>query len=174
MNYTRLIFCQIIYTKSLRRPIRSEERRVCASQYHDIEKHILSREVHDYLYINFVLTGFISGSSKALGQTALAHEMYYAVRKYFTGEAAGYLHGEIVGTSLIAQLCYNRQEALIPDFIEFMKQMDMPVSLKELGIDETKENQELIFEYLLNTDFVEDTEENRSCLEKAIQYVCGR
>ncbi len=142
--------------------------------YIDIEEHRISKEVHDYLYINFALTGFISGSSKALGQTALAHEMYYAVRKYFTIEGLGFLHGEIVGTSLILQLAYNRQENQIPEFVDFMKKMQMPVRLQELGVPETEKNKEIIYQYLLQTSFVEKSKENLEYLRKSIECICGR
>lgn len=142
--------------------------------YEDIKEHRLSKEVHDYLYINFALTGFISGSSKALGQTALAHEMYYAVRKYFTLEGQGFLHGEIVGASLILQLAYNRQENQIPEFVEFIKKMHMPAALQDLGIPETEENKKIIYQYLLQTGFVDETEENKEYLWKSIECICGR
>lgn len=142
--------------------------------YHDIENHILSKEVHDYLYINFALTGFISGSSKALGQTALAHEMYYAVRKFFTKEAAGFLHGEIVGMALLLQLVYNRQEDLTDEFSDFMKATGMPTSLEEIGICGNEKTQELIYRYLLETEFVTDTQDNREYLKLAIQKICRR
>lgn len=146
----------------------------CSDIYRDIEQHILSKRVHNYLYINFVLTGFISGSSKALGQTALAHEMYYAVRKYFTQESKKYLHGEIVGSSLILQLCYNRQEEQIPGFIEFMRTMNMPVILQELGIPETNENIKKIYCHLKNTEFVDKSPENLEQLKKAVFSMCRR
>ena len=147
--------------------------RNCLKIYGDIRDHRLTREVHDFLYINFVLTGFISGSSKALGQTALAHEMYYAARMFFTEEAQSYLHGEIVGTSLILQLSYNRTEEQIPGFKEFMRRMKMPVSLGELGIPETAENKRKIYEYLASTEFVDDTPENHLFLKRAVEVVCS-
>ncbi|MBU9726797.1 iron-containing alcohol dehydrogenase family protein [Diplocloster modestus] len=147
--------------------------RDCLKIYGDIRDHRLTKEVHDFLYINFVLTGFISGSSKALGQTALAHEMYYAARMFFTDEAQAYLHGEIVGTSLILQLCYNRAEEQIPKFKKFMKCMNMPVSLEDLGIPVTEENRQKIYRYLASTDFVEDTVENRRFLKRAVEAVCS-
>ena len=147
--------------------------RNCLKIYGDIRDHRLTREVHDFLYINFVLTGFISGSSKALGQTALAHEMYYAARMFFTEEAQSYLHGAIVGTSLILQLSYNRTEERIPGFKEFMRRMKMPVSLGELGIPETAENKRKIYEYLASTEFVDDTPENHLFLKRAVEAVCS-
>ena len=147
--------------------------RNCLKIYADIQNHRLTKEVHDFLYINFVLTGFISGSSKALGQTALAHEMYYAARMFFTEEAQSYLHGEIVGTSLILQLSYNRTEERIPMFKEFMRRMNMPVTLGQLGIPETAQNRQKIYQYLASTDFVEDTAENRRILKKAVEAVCS-
>lgn len=141
--------------------------------YDDVSKHVVSKEVHDYLFINFAVTGMISGISKALGQTALAHEMYYCARMMFTKESRSYLHGEIVGTSLILQLAYNRQEDQIPAFRSFMKKMNMPLTLSELGIPETEENKKKIYDYLKSTMFVENTPDNLAALRRGIDAICG-
>lgn len=144
----------------------------CLKVYDDIANHRLTKEVHDFLFINFALTSIISGISKAFGQTALAHEMYYCARMFFTKESLSYLHGEIVGTSLILQLAYNGTPDKIPAFRAFMEKMKMPVNLEELGILETKENIDKIFNYLLTTPFVTDTEENRELLLNSIKAIC--
>lgn len=146
--------------------------RTCLKVYKDIEEHRLTKEVHDFLFINFAITGMISGISKAFGQTAIAHEMYYCARMYFTEDTLKYLHGEIVGTSLIIQLYYNNTPDKIAPFVEFMKKMNMPVTLEELGITETKDNIDKIYEYLLSTPFIEDTSENKKKLYEAIKAVC--
>ena len=86
----------------------------------------------------------------------------------------GFLHGEIVGTSLILQLAYNRQENQIPEFVDFMKKMQMPVRLQELGVPETEKNKEIIYQYLLQTGFVEKNKENLEYLRKSIECICGR
>lgn len=145
----------------------------CLKVYSDIENHILSKEVHDFLFINFAITGMISGISKALGQTALAHEMYYLVRMKFTQEAKDFLHGEIVGACLIMQLVYNRQEEQVPAFQQFMKTMNMPTTLREMGIPETDENKHLVYDYLKDTIFVTDTEENKQALWNSVLAICG-
>ncbi|MFT3984961.1 MAG: iron-containing alcohol dehydrogenase family protein [Lachnospiraceae bacterium] len=144
----------------------------CLKVYQDIAEHRLTKEVHDFLFINFALTSVISGISKAFGQTALAHEMYYCARMFFTEESLSYLHGEIVGTSLILQLCYNHTPEKIPAFQEFMKKMDMPVTLSGLGIPENTGNINRIHEYLLTTPFVIDTPENRNILMESIKAIC--
>lgn len=144
----------------------------CLKVYDDIKEHRLTKEVHDFLFINFALTSIISGVSKAFGQTALAHEMYYCARMFFTDESLTYLHGEIVGTSLILQLCYNHTPEKIPAFKKFMRKMGMPVTLSELGIPETEENIQKIYEYLLTTPFVIDTPENRETLMTSVKSIC--
>lgn len=145
----------------------------CLKIYTDVENHVLSKEVHDFLFINFAVTGMISGISKALGQTALAHEMYYCARMIFTQESISFLHGEIVGTSLILQLVYNHQEEQVSAFRAFMKKMGMPVTLSGLGIPETQENRTRIFDYLASTMFVTGSEENLAALRRAVDAVCG-
>ncbi len=146
--------------------------RTCLKVYEDIKEHKLTKEVHDFLFINFALTSIISGVSKAFGQTALAHEMYYCARMFFTKESLEYLHGEIVGAFLILQLYYNGTPEKVPAFKEFMKRMKMPVTLKELGIPKTEENVQKIFDYLCSTPFVEDKEENHMKLMEAVKAVC--
>lgn len=140
--------------------------------YSDVENHILSKEVHDFLFINFAVTGMISGISKALGQTALAHEMYYVVRMNYTQEAKEFLHGEIVGACLIMQLVYNRQADQVPAFKKFMRTMHMPTALREMGIPETEENKQQIYNYLKDTIFVEDTPENKQALWNSVLAIC--
>lgn len=146
--------------------------KTCLKVYQDIAEHKLTKEVHDFLFINFALTSIISGISKAFGQTALAHEMYYCARMFFTEESLSYLHGEIVGTSLILQLCYNHTPEKIPAFQEFMKKMDMPITLSGLGIPESTGNINRIYEYLLTTPFVIDTPENRNTLMESVKAIC--
>ena len=146
--------------------------RTCLKVYDDIKNHQLTKEVHDFLFINFAITSMISGISKAFGQTALAHEMYYCARMYFTKESLAYLHGEIVGTSLILQLAYNHTPEKIPAFKDFMEKMGMPVTLSELGIPETKDNIKKIYDYLLTTPFIVDTPENRQTLMDSIKAIC--
>lgn len=141
--------------------------------YNDVKEHKLTKEVHDFLFINFALTSLISGISKALGQTALAHEMYYVARMYFTKEAKNFLHGEIVGMALILQLYYNETPEKIPEFTEFMKAMEMPTTLSEIGIPETQDNIETIYNYLRTTLFFEDSEHNRKKLQESIDAICS-
>jgi len=146
--------------------------RTCLKVFDDIEHHRLTKEVHDFLFINFAVTGIISGISKALGQAALAHDMYYAVRLMFTRESQGYLHGEIVGAALALQLWYNRTPEKISGFRTFMKQMGMPLTLASLGIPETEENLERIFEYLKGTLSVDPTPDNLKRLREGILQLC--
>ena len=91
---------------------------------------------------------------------------------YFTKESLAYLHGEIVGTSLILQLAYNHTPEKIPAFKDFMEKMGMPVTLSELGIPETKDNIKKIYDYLLTTPFIVDTPENRQTLMDSIKAIC--
>ncbi len=145
--------------------------KTCLKIYDDIENHRLTKEVHDYLFINFALTGMISGISKALGQTALAHELYYAARMFFTQESLSFLHGEIVGTGLILQLQYNNTPEKIEPFKAFMKKMGMPLTLGELGIPNTDSNFEKIYDYLKTTHFVRGNAQDNLLLYKSLQQI---
>lgn len=144
----------------------------CLKVYDDIKNHVLSREVHDFLFINFAVTGMVSGISKAFGQSALAHEMYYAARTFFTHEAADYMHGEIVGMALIMQLCYNKTPEKVPALKDTMRRMGMPLYLSDIGIAETDENLEKLVGHMMSTTFYEETPENRARLYGAVRAMC--
>ena len=99
---------------------------------------------HFFLLANIIflcipVTGMIRGISKGFGQSAIAHEMYYQLRTNFTKEALNYLHGEVVAIGLLTQLYYNQTPEHVEKFKNIMIDMNMPVTLNEIGIQSVAE-----------------------------------
>ena len=137
----------------------------------DVSEGKLTKEVEDIAYLNVAVCGVISGVSKGFGQTALGHETYELVRTFFTQEAAPYLHGEIVAVGDALQLAFNGHPEDIPVFHDFMRSMNMPITLEDLGIDTTSPKMEDLFQNLFHSPFMEPTSENEKKLRDAMRYL---
>lgn len=115
----------------------------------DIRMHRVTKDVETVTFINIAVTGVISGIARGLGQSAIGHEFYYAVRTHFTKEAIKFLHGEVVAVGLLMQLYYNQTPELVDVFRSFMKKLEMPVCAADLGIEPSEENYNKVFEYIM-------------------------
>ena len=98
--------------------------------------------------------------------------MYDGVRTHFTNEAAGALHGEIVAVGLFAQLHYNQLGAERDALKEFMRGMDMPLTLQELGVPATGQNLRILEDYLIDSPYVAPGEESLALLHEAVRQMC--
>ena len=66
---------------------------------------------------------------------SFAHGLYYAARKMYTDECWGYLHGEIVGLGLRAEMVvYDRSEFETKNLCRFLDAIGQPKTLKEIGM----------------------------------------
>ena len=73
-----------------------------------------------------------SGNGKG---ATFAHALYYACKAKYTEETSNWLHGEIVGLGCQASMyAYERGEFETKNFARFMKAINQPMSLKELGL----------------------------------------
>ena len=74
-----------------------------------------------------------SGNGKG---ATFAHALYYACKAKYTEETKEWLHGEIVGLGCQASMyAYERGEYETKNFARFMKAINQPMSLKDLGLD---------------------------------------
>lgn len=137
----------------------------------DIAEGKLTKAVEDIAYLNVAVAGIISGVSKGFGQTALGHETYELVRTYFTQEAKGYLHGEIVAIGDCLQFAFNGHPEQVASFHEFMRSMNMPLTIQEIGIDPNSPKMENLFQDLFHSPFMEPTPENEQRLRTAMKYL---
>lgn len=134
----------------------------------DNRRHQVTKALEDVTFINVAVTGVIANITKSFSQSAIGHSMYDAVRTHFTREAAKALHGEIVAVALFAQLHYNRLDSQAADLREFMRGMDMPLTLAELGIQPTEENLKVLEDYLIDSPYVAPGPESRTLLHEAM------
>ena len=120
----------------------------------------ITQEFETALFNMIAVTGIISGLSKNSSQTAIGHAVYYAVRTKFCNEARAFLHGEIVGIGLIAQLAFNDG-----DFIsmrDLLKKMNLPTSLSDIKILPSEENKHFFVDKLCeNKDIVSPQEKHK-------------
>jgi glycerol dehydrogenase len=137
----------------------------------DIADGKLTKAVEDITYLNMAVAGIVSGVSKGFGQTALGHETYELVRTHFTKEAAPYLHGEIVAIGDALQCAFNGHPEQIPAFHDFMRSMNMPITLQDIGIDPDSPKMENLFQDLFHSPFMEPTPENEAKLREAMKYL---
>lgn len=134
----------------------------------DNRRHQVTKALEDVTFINVAVTGVIANITKSFSQSAIGHSMYDAVRTHFTREAAGALHGEIVAVALFAQLHYNQLDSQAAELREFMRGMDMPLTLAELGIQPTDENLKVLEDYLIDSPYVAPGSESLARLHEAM------
>lgn len=135
----------------------------------DNKRHEVTRVLETVSFVNVAITGMVANITQSFAQSAIAHSIYDGVRTLFTKEAAGAVHGEIVAVGLFTQLYYNRLEAEKEDLRAFMKAMDMPLTLKELGIPETEENLGILENYLIDSPYVAPGPDSLQILHDAMK-----
>lgn len=135
----------------------------------DNRHHKVTKALEDVTFINVAVTGVIANITKSFSQSAIGHSMYDGIRTLFTKEAKNALHGEIVAVALFTQLHYNKLMQEIPGLKAFMKEMDMPLTLEELGVPATDENLKKLEDYLIDSPYVAPGEESLSLLHDAMQ-----
>ena len=130
-----------------------------------------SDDLTDMVFLNIPLTGIISALSRGVGQSAIAHELYYQGRLLFTADVLGALHGEIVGVGILPQLYYNGQEAQIAPFRAFLQRVGAPTCLTEIGFRLTDENYEKLFEAMASSRFVGRDEASRAKFRRGLDLI---
>lgn len=123
------------------------------------------------IFLCIPVTGIISGISKGFGQSAIGHELYYQLRTSFTKQALSYLHGEVVAIGLLAQIYYNGTQELVDTFAAQMRDMGMPTTLHEIGIEKNDANFRLLYENICAGPFVEKTEEKQALFKEALRII---
>ena len=93
-----------------------------------------SAKIDELVYLTIAATGMVSGCARGQGQSALAHGLYEAARTLFTREAAGYLHGEIVGVGLRLQLAYDGKD--LSDLDRILSALRLPMHLRDIAVPE--------------------------------------
>ncbi|WP_343247195.1 iron-containing alcohol dehydrogenase [Diplocloster hominis] len=103
----------------------------------------------DAILTNLLHTSIVSGFADGSGQLAVAHATYDFIRNYHTSKGSAFLHGELVAIGLLIQMAFNRCPASEIDQIRrIMREMDMPLTLNEIGYDTSKESLDFFTKHL--------------------------
>ena len=137
----------------------------------DLEKHEITQELEDIVFINIPLTGIISGLSRGVGQSAIAHDLYYQLRYLFTADVQKSLHGEMVGLGIIPQLYYNGETEKCEPFRAFLKKLGAPCCLTETGFILTDENFEKLCSAMENSIYVGKDEASRKRFREGMELI---
>lgn len=139
----------------------------------DLKNGTWTKKLHNVVFANIALTGIVSGLMRGRGQTALGHAFNNGVRTLYLDKVKSYLHGETVAVGLIAQLIYNHNETYVEKLYHFMRHLNIPCTLQEIGVDSSQENIELLEERIRKHPFVKADEDHYSRLHRALNYIAG-
>lgn len=133
---------------------------IAPAAYADLEAGRRTQAVWDAAYLSIAGAGMVSGTARGQYQSAIAHAAYEAVRTHFTDEARAAMHGEIVAVALFWQLRFSGMEELQAPLRSVMRGLHMPLTLCEIGIEDTPSNRMILQRDLACTRFVrpEDAE----------------
>lgn len=130
----------------------------------------VTKALTDVAFLNVITTGVIANTTKSFRQSELAHVIYDGIRTHFTHEAADAIHGEIVAIGLFCQLYFNGLREKEDELREFMRQMGLPLTLGEIGIEPIDENLDIIEEYIVNSrHYNSDNPADRQRLHEAVK-----
>lgn len=90
------------------------------------------------IFHSIVTTGMVSGIARGMYQAAMAHAFYEVIRTLFPRDSKTWLHGEIVGVGLRLQACYAGNLLEASQLTAFMRQLNMPLTLKDISIPVTE------------------------------------
>lgn len=106
-------------------------------------------QVEDCICAAIQLTGLISAMACGGKQAAISHSLYSYFCTCHPEIRSRFLHGELVGASLVYQLAVNgavKKEQT--QLNEFLRQFDLPTCLEDLGLNDTPREREKLFEFL--------------------------
>lgn len=125
----------------------------------------ITKKIELAVFYAVAVPGIVSGLSKGSKQTALAHHFYEEARTCFYPETKEFLHGELVGVGLIAQLQYTHHDYTAMALR--LKDMKLPTCFSELNIPPTKENASVFAKRLCASKAVNDQSE--AAMQKVMQ-----
>jgi glycerol dehydrogenase len=100
----------------------------------------LSKEFEDMIDAIILVSGSVSGYGGDDCRTAAAHAIYSGLTIF--PEVHGTYHGEIVAFGILAQLCIEgADEEEVNSLIRFYKEIGLPFTLSQMGIEELSESQ---------------------------------
>lgn len=141
--------------------------------YQDNQEQRITPSLNAIAHTNLLTTGAISGLAKGSKQLAIAHAAYNHSTTAFPDTWRTYTHGEIVSVGIMLQAYYNRMDQKeIHAYRSLAAQMDVPVTLEQIGIAKTAESMDKLHRVLLTQFTGLDASERkwlRSCIEEVAQ-----
>ena len=124
-NAGAVALAQFVYEILLREGKRAAE---------SIRKGVVSKELEDVIDAIIVVSGTISNYGGDGGRTAAAHAIYSGLTIF--PEVHATYHGEIVAFGILAQLAIEgRPDEELLELISYYKQVNLPSTIGEMGID---------------------------------------
>ncbi len=118
----------------------------------DIEAKNITVNAEDVLCACIAITGTISSLVSGGKQLAVAHSFYDSICKNFKPQQKKFLHGEMVSAGILLQMIVNGMEpAKIETIRSFLRSIGTPVSLRDLEIEPTARNIDIIYDYIRMT-----------------------
>lgn len=122
----------------------------------------------DCLCAALQLTGLISAMACGGKQAAVSHSLYSYFCTCHPEIRARFLHGELVGASLVYQLAVNGASEEEQAHLEaFLRQFSLPACLADLGLADSPQEQEALFTFLAGSMPVTDARELERLQSKA-------
>lgn len=124
----------------------------------DVSNKVSSLEVENVLCMNMALTGLSSSLTSGGKQLAIAHSFYDAICLHFKEQQSKFLHGELVSLGLSIQMKVNgNSDSQIADYKKYIKSIQLPVTLKDIGLDPNSQNIELLYQGIIDDMHITDT-----------------
>ena len=123
--------------------------------------HKFNDELDNIVFTNLCLTGVVTSLTRNLRQIGLGHKFYDGLKCVYGSEVSEFLHGELVAIGLRFQAVFNNQPELEQQMVAMMKEMKMPLSLKDLGIRPQGEKFMELKQYVRNSGFICDEDEEK-------------
>lgn len=104
----------------------------------DMKNKVVSEEFIHLSEIVFGVAGLVGGLGDKFARNAAAHAMHDAMSKYLV-ESHNFLHGEKVAYGIFFQIALEERCENIDTLLQFYQDLNLPMSLTEMGIMPTEE-----------------------------------
>ncbi len=150
--------------------------------YRDCRQNTTSQEFEDCVLATVATTAIAAAvnygnhallRSQSGAGAPFAHGFYYAVRTVFTEEAWDFLHGELVGLALRAELpVYEASEFETKNFCRFLDAIGQPRTIRDVGIEPTDANIQALTDSIMVV-WGKHPESHRPIIYEALQSIKG-
>ncbi|MCC8059298.1 MAG: iron-containing alcohol dehydrogenase [Clostridiales bacterium] len=144
--------------------------------YEDVLNNRITQAVEDAVFASIANIGIVSGicgyTNKPGGRFAIAHGFNEVIRGRWVQDPCKWLHGEIVSVGILAQLYVNQAPSKKIELVkQFYKNIHVPTTLKELGMELDHEEMLRFQEDILNNTSMAPSYFSR--IREAILSVAG-